>query len=237
MENIFQDILKAKSLNKKLLAILLDPDKINWNELAVLIDKINQSNATHILVGGSSVAENLTDRLVSLLKQKTRLPVVLFPGDYSQITPKADALLFLSLLSGRNPEYLIEQHIKAVPLLNKTTIEIIPTSYILIESGNPTAVARVSETTPIAQNNVQLILHTAQAGAYLGHKLTYLEAGSGAKTTVSEEIISALSCGVSTPLIVGGGIRTQQQIHTAYRAGADMVVIGTIFEENIEFFE
>jgi phosphoglycerol geranylgeranyltransferase len=237
MKSILQDILKAKSEGKKLLAILLDPDKINWDELDILIDKINQSKATHILVGGSSVAENLTDALVRQLKQKSTLPVVLFPGDYTQITPKADALLFLSLLSGRNPEYLIEQHIKAVPLLNKTTIEIIPTSYILIESGNPTAVARVSETQPIAQNNIELILHTAQAGAYLGHKLTYLEAGSGAKDAVSSEIITALSCGVSTPLIVGGGIRTQQQIDIAYRAGADMVVVGTIFEENIEFFE
>lgn len=237
MKKILQDILKAKSESKKLLAILLDPDKINWDELDILIDKINQSKATHILVGGSSVAKNLTDRLVTQLKEGSRIPVVLFPGDYTQITPKADALLFLSLLSGRNPEYLIEQHIKAVPLLNKTTIEIIPTSYILIESGNPTAVARVSNTQPIPQNKVELILHTAQAGAYLGHKLTYLEAGSGAKTVVSPEIISTLSCGVSTPLIVGGGIRTQQQIDIAYRAGADMVVVGTIFEENIEFFE
>jgi phosphoglycerol geranylgeranyltransferase len=237
MGNILQDILKAKSEGRKLLAILLDPDKINWDELDVLIDKINQSKATHILVGGSSVAENLTDALVRQLKQKSTLPVVLFPGDYTQITPKADALLFLSLLSGRNPEYLIEQHIKAVPILKKTDIEVIPTSYILIESGNPTAVARVSNTQPIPQNKVELILHTAQAGVYLGHQLIYLEAGSGAKIAVSEEILATVSHGVSTPLIVGGGIRTQEQIENAYRAGADMVVVGTIFEENIDFFE
>lgn len=237
MKHILQDILKAKSQGKKLLAILLDPDKINWDRLELLFDKVNRSKATHILVGGSSVAENLTDILVSQLKQNTRLPVVLFPGDYGQITAKADALLFLSLVSGRNPEYLITQQIKAAPILQKANIEVIPTSYILIESGNQTAVARVSNTRPIPQNNVELILHTAQAGAYLGHQLTYLEAGSGAKTTVSEEIISAISRGVSTALIVGGGIRTQKQIDQAYRAGADMVVVGTIFEENIDFFE
>lgn len=237
MKHILQDILKAKSQGKKLLAILLDPDKINWDRLELLFDKVNRSKATHILVGGSSVAENLTDILVSQLKQNTRLPVVLFPGDYGQITAKADALLFLSLVSGRNPEYLITQQIKAAPILQKANIEVIPTSYILIESGNQTAVARVSNTRPIPQNNVELILHTAQAGAYLGHQLTYLEAGSGAKTTVSEEIISAICRGVSTALIVGGGIRTQKQIDQAYRAGADMVVVGTIFEENIDFFE
>ncbi|HUH52126.1 MAG TPA: geranylgeranylglyceryl/heptaprenylglyceryl phosphate synthase [Flavobacterium sp.] len=237
MKHILQDILKAKSQGKKLLAILLDPDKINWDRLELLFDKVNRSKATHILVGGSSVAENLTDILVSQLKQNTRLPVVLFPGDYGQITAKADALLFLSLVSGRNPEYLITQQIKAAPILQKANIEVIPTSYILIESGNQTAVARVSNTRPIPQNNVELILHTAQAGAYLGHQLTYLEAGSGAKTTVSEEIISAICRGVSTALIVGGGIRTQKQIDQAYRAGADMVVVGTVFEENIDFFE
>jgi phosphoglycerol geranylgeranyltransferase len=238
MKSIYQDILSAKASGKKLLAILLDPDKIEWNSLPILIDKILSSNATHILVGGSTVAQYLTDKLVEALKEQiTQIPIVLFPGDFSQITDKADALLFLSLLSGRNPEYLIEQQLKAVPYLQATQLEIIPTSYILIDGGNQTAVARVSQTEPIPQSEVELIAHTAKAGEYLGHKLTYLEAGSGANIPVAAEIITAVSQTTTIPLIVGGGIRSQKQIDIAYQSGADMVVIGTAFEQNLDFFD
>lgn len=234
----YQDILSAKADGQKLLAILLDPDKIQWEVLGVLIQKIKKSKATHILVGGSTVALDLTDKLVEeLKKQIDHLPILLFPGDFTQITDKADALLFLSLLSGRNPEYLIEQHIKAVPVLSKMKVEVIPTSYLLIDGGKETAVARVSGTQPIPQSEVQKITHTAQAGEYLGHQLVYLEAGSGANIPVSAEIIKAVSQSITIPLIVGGGIRSQQQIERAYQSGADMVVIGTAFEENIDFFE
>lgn len=237
MKTIYQDILKAKSQGKKLLAILLDPDKIRWNELSTLLSKIKKSGATHIFVGGSTVAENLTEKLVGKLKAEVRFPIILFPGDFTQITPKADAILFLSLLSGRNPEYLIGQHIKAVPILKKTDLEIIPTSYLLIESGKQTTVARVSQTNPIDSDDIELIVNTAQAGELLGHKLTYLEAGSGAEKSVSEEIIKSVSQNLSTPLIVGGGIRSKKQMDTAYNAGADLVVVGTAFEENFDFFE
>lgn len=237
MKAIYQDILKAKSDGKKLLAILLDPDKINWNKWNVLLSKIKNSGATHIFVGGSIVAENLTEKLVEKLKSDIRLPLILFPGDFTQITSKADAILFLSLLSGRNPEYLIGQHVKAVSVLKKTDLEIIPTSYLLIESGRQTTVARVSQTLPIDKNNVDLIVDTAQAGEFLGHKLTYLEAGSGAETPVSKNIIKNVSQNLTIPLIVGGGIRTKKQMNAAYNSGADLVVIGTAFEENFDFFE
>lgn len=237
MKAIYQDILKAKSDGKKLLAILLDPDKINWNKWNVLLSKIKNSGATHIFVGGSIVAENLTEKLVKKLKSDIHLPLILFPGDFTQITSKADAILFLSLLSGRNPEYLIGQHIKAVSVLKKTDLEIIPTSYLLIESGRQTTVARVSQTLPIDKNNVDLIVDTAQAGEFLGHKLTYLEAGSGAETPVSKNIIKNVSQNLTIPLIVGGGIRTKKQMNAAYNSGADLVVIGTAFEENFDFFE
>ncbi len=237
MKTIYQDILTAKSEGKKLLAILLDPDKINRNKWSVLIAKIKNSGATHIFVGGSIVAENLTEKLVENLKREIHLPIILFPGDFTQLTTKADAVLFLSLLSGRNPEYLIGQHIKAAPLLKKTMLEVIPTSYLLIESGKQTTVARVSQTQPIDRNNINLIVNTAQAGELLGHKLTYLEAGSGAEIPVSGEIIKTVSQALSIPLIVGGGIRSKKQMETAYNSGADLVVIGTAFEENFDFFE
>lgn len=233
----YQDILNAKAAGQKLLAILLDPDKIKWDELEVLTEKLNNSLVTHIFVGGSTVQEQITDKLVEQLKKTIQLPIVLFPGDFTQITNQADAILFLSLLSGRNPEYLIGQQIKAVPFLQNTDLEVIPTSYILIDGGNQTAVARISQTQPIDQNEVELITNTAKAGEYLGHKLVYLEAGSGANIPVSTEIIKAVSQTTNIPLIVGGGIRTQKQMDLAYQSGADMVVIGTAFEENIDFFE
>lgn len=233
----YQDILNAKAAGQKLLAILLDPDKIKWDELEVLTEKLNNSLVTHIFVGGSTVQEQITDKLVEQLKKTIQLPIVLFPGDFTQITNQADAILFLSLLSGRNPEYLIGQQIKAVPFLQNTDLEVIPTSYILIDGGNQTAVARVSQTQPIDQNDVELITNTAKAGEYLGHKLVYLEAGSGANIPVSTEIIKAVSQTTNIPLIVGGGIRTQKQMDLAYQSGADVVVIGTAFEQNLDFFE
>jgi phosphoglycerol geranylgeranyltransferase len=237
MKNIYQDIVNARSEGKKLLAILLDPDKISWDELDRVMAKINNTSATHILVGGSLVEAGLTHRLVAALKPKTSLPIVLFPGDVSQLTPDADALLFLSLLSGRNPEYLIGQQVKAIPILQQMNLEVIPTSYILIDGEKQTAVARVSDTQPIPQSDANQIMHTAKAGELLGHKLVYLEAGSGALTPVSTEIIRSVSNVITIPLIVGGGIRSQAQMQAAYDSGADMVVIGTAFEQDMSFFE
>ncbi|MEN8187574.1 MAG: geranylgeranylglyceryl/heptaprenylglyceryl phosphate synthase, partial [Bacteroidota bacterium] len=156
----------------------------------------------------------------------------LFPGDYTQITDEADAILFLSLLSGRNPEYLIEQQVKSVPFLQKSNLEIIPTGYILVDGGVETAVQKVSKTQPISQENKEDIMQTACAGMYLGNKLIYLEAGSGARDPVKPEIIKSVSQSLDIPLIVGGGIRNQKQLNEAYEKGADLVVIGTAFEEN-----
>jgi putative glycerol-1-phosphate prenyltransferase len=164
------------------------------------------------------------------------LPVVLFPGNPSQISSQADAILFLSLISGRNPDYLIEHQVNAVPILQQTNLEIISTGYILIESGTITAVERVSKTTPLDRNNPKYILQTAQAGELLGNKLIYLEAGSGANYPIPKEIIKLVSQNIEIPLIVGGGIVDLQGIQKAYDAGADLVVIGTAFEKNLNFF-
>lgn len=234
---IRQQILEAKSNSQKLLAVLLDPDKIVLENLNHLIDKINESPATHIFVGGSIVQNNILEELITALKQKTILPVILFPGDPSQISPKADGILFLSLLSGRNPDYLIEYQVQAAPILKKTNLEVISTGYILIESGNETAVARVSKTKPLSRENLELVLATAQAGEMLGNQLIYLEAGSGAKQPVPTEMIELISQNIEIPVIVGGGIVDLQGIQKAYKAGADLVVIGTAFENNSRFFE
>ncbi|AWK04225.1 geranylgeranylglyceryl/heptaprenylglyceryl phosphate synthase [Flavobacterium crocinum] len=234
---IRQQILEAKNNGQKLLAVLLDPDKIVLESLEHLIEKINQSPATHIFVGGSIVQTNILEELISVLRQKTNLPVILFPGDPSQISPQADAILFLSLLSGRNPDYLIEYQVQAAPILKKTNLEVISTGYILIESGNETAVARVSKTKPLSRDNLDLVLATAQAGEMLGNQLIYLEAGSGAKQPVPLEMIELISQNIAIPVIVGGGIIDLQGIQKAYNAGADLVVIGTAFENNSHFFD
>lgn len=234
---IRQQILEAKSNGLKLLAVLLDPDKIVLENIGHLIEKINQSPATHVFVGGSIVQNNILEELITALKQKTNLPVILFPGDPSQISPKADGILFLSLLSGRNPDYLIEYQVQAAPILKKTNLEVISTGYILIESGNETAVARVSKTKPLSRENLDLVLATAQAGEMLGNQLIYLEAGSGAKQPVPTEMIELISQNIEIPVIVGGGIVDLHGIQKAYKAGADLVVIGTAFENNSHFFE
>jgi phosphoglycerol geranylgeranyltransferase len=236
MTNIYNNILKAKAKNEKLLAILLDPDKIVWDTLEHLISKINQSPATHIFIGGSLVKTTILDELIIRLKQKCKLPIVLFPGNPSQISGEADAILFLSLISGRNPDYLIEHQVNAVPILKKTNLEIISTGYILIESGSETAVERVSKTKPLDRNDINYVVQTAQAGEMSGNKLIYLEAGSGAKQAVPIEMIKKTAENLTIPLIVGGGIIALQDIQNAYAAGADIVVIGTAFEKDVDFF-
>lgn len=236
MGNLYSQIIKAKTNNQKLLAILLDPDKIVWGNLSVLISKINHSPATHIFIGGSLVKTNILEELIALIKQNCLLPIVLFPGNPSQISHKADAILFLSLISGRNPDFLIEHQVKAAPILKKTKLEIISTGYILIESGTETAVERVSKTKPLDRKDLDLVLATAQAGEMLGNKLIYLEAGSGAKQAVPLEMIALVTQNIEIPLLVGGGIVDLQGIQNAYDSGADLVIIGTAFENNNNFF-
>ncbi|MFD2551222.1 geranylgeranylglyceryl/heptaprenylglyceryl phosphate synthase [Bizionia sediminis] len=241
MTHIYQQILDAKKQNKKLLAVLIDPDKMDIALVPQFIENVNTSVATHIFVGGSEVAPHATNVLVKTIKQHTKLPVVLFPGDITQIAPSADALLFLSLISGRNAAYLIGKHVKAVPLLNNTNLEILPTGYILVAPDNHTlnkisAVQRVTGTTPICGSNIQEIANTAKAGQLLGMKLIYLEAGSGALQPISQALITTVKACITVPLIVGGGIKSVQQLQAAYQSGADLVVIGTAFETDETFF-
>ncbi|OAD90634.1 geranylgeranylglyceryl/heptaprenylglyceryl phosphate synthase [Aequorivita soesokkakensis] len=230
MEGIFyKSFLKRIDEKEKQLAILIDPDKFNSSETKSFLKKLPKKT-THLFVGGSTVANGETEATVKALKAETQLPIFLFPGDHSQITPLADALLFLTLLSGRNAEYLVGQQIKSISKLKNSPLEIISTGYILIDGGNDSAVSKVTNTEPLPQENIENIVHTALAGQFMGAKLIYLEAGSGAKFPVKPEIISEVKKAINIPLIVGGGIKTEAQKNTAYEAGADMVVMGTAFE-------
>ena len=233
MYSIYKDLTEAARSGEKLLSVLIDPDKFDEKSAETFLLKLPEK-VTHIFVGGSTVELNKTETTVQAIKAETSLPVILFPGDHSQITEAADGILFLSLISGRNPEYLIGQQLKSVSQLRNSKLEIIPTGYILIDGGNKCSVHQVSNTKPIPQTEVETIVNTALAGQFSGKKLIYLEAGSGAEVSVSEEIISAVRAALNIPLIVGGGIRTTQQMKKTYEAGADIVVIGTAFE-NGEF--
>ncbi|AMC11682.1 geranylgeranylglyceryl/heptaprenylglyceryl phosphate synthase [Lutibacter profundi] len=230
---ILTHIQKASKKGEKILAVLLDPDKSSVQEIPSILKRIEKLNAHFIFVGGSFVENGTTDLFVKKLKNYTEIPIVLFPGDYSQVSNSADALLFLSLLSGRNPEYLIEQQIKAVPYLINSSLEIIPTGYILIDGGTHSSVLKISNTTPISQKNTELVIATAVAGMYKGKQLIYLEAGSGAKNPVNSTLIKKVKHQISIPLIVGGGIKSIQQIKMAFNSGADIVVVGNAFEDNL----
>lgn len=234
--NLYQNILTSIANNQKLLAILIDPEKVTLEQLPHLISQIKNSPVTHILVGGSTFEGQNLDELIMELKRLCHLPILLFPGGFQQISAAADGILFLSLLSGRNPDYLIEHQVKSVPYLAKTKLEVIPTGYLLIESGKETAVAKVSQTQPLDRNDIEYVCQTAKAGEYLGNKLIYLEAGSGAELAVPLAMIQKVKATLSVPLIVGGGIRSKEAIENAFAAGADIVVIGTAFENDNSFF-
>ncbi|MBT8287686.1 MAG: geranylgeranylglyceryl/heptaprenylglyceryl phosphate synthase [Bacteroidia bacterium] len=230
--SLYNQIKNARSKGDKVLAILLDPDKVKHDELPGLIERINQSRASIILVGGSEVASGITETVIKIIKDYSPLPIVIFPGDLNQITPMANAILFLSLVSGRNPEYLIGKHVQAVPLLEDSGLEVISTAYILIENGRETSVERRSGTKPMSRSNPDKIVRTAKAAEYLGFKMVYLEAGSGAKHPVSANLIEQVRSKVNLPLIVGGGIKSIQEVELAFKAGADIVVVGTAVEED-----
>lgn len=236
MGEIYKQIITAKQQGKRLLAILLDPDKVEIDELEGLVEKIALSEATHIFIGGSLLFANRQDTIIALLKNKLTLPVLLFPGSASHITDLADGILFLSLISGRNPDYLIGQQVQAAPLLKKSKLEVLSTGYMLVESGKQTTVSYISGTTPIPNDKPEIALATALAGEMIGHKMIYLEAGSGALHPVPLDMIRMVSQNIDIPLIVGGGIRSKAWMDQVYEAGATLVVIGTAFERNNDFF-
>ena len=230
-KRVYDTFEEATVLGIKLLAILIDPEKFDLGGAATFLKGLPE-DTSHIFVGGSTVDPGDTQQLIETLKIYTSLPIIIFPGDYTQISDSADGLLFLSLLSGRNPEYLIGQQVKAAALLKDAPLEVIPTAYILIDGGQDSAVARVTQTQPMSTADINNIVHTAKAGALMGAKLVYLEAGSGALHPIPSTVISEVKKVLEIPLIVGGGIKTNQQKQQAYASGADLVVMGTVFEMN-----
>lgn len=227
-----KDILKSLSdRSAKKIAILIDPDKTSGSKLYEIVDYCNRYRADYILVGGSLVISNIHDTLSSI-RDRTSIPVLIFPGNVIQVSSMADGILFLSLVSGRNPDYLIGQHVVAAHALKKSGLEIIPVAYILIENGRTTSVEYMSNTVPIPADKTEIVTATALAGEMLGMKLIYLEAGSGAAKSVALGLIREVRKLSSLPLIVGGGIRNAKDASKIFNAGADMVVVGSAVEED-----
>lgn len=214
---------------KRMIAVLLDPDAYPEPQLSKVITLLAENKPDFIFVGGSHTYTSM-EKLVEKLKVHLTIPIVLFPGNVSQFTPKADALLNISLLSGRNAEYLIGQHVVSSIAIKQSGIEVIPTAYLLIDGGKTSSVEYISNTRPIPPDKTGIALSTALAGELLGMKAVYLEAGSGAIFPVPQQMIRHVKKSISVPLIVGGGIKTVQQLREAYEAGADLVVVGNAFE-------
>jgi len=230
-ENYYTQYFLSK---QKQLAILIDPDKHSDSQLQEMAKKIEKSAASLIFLG-SSLHAKAYDETVSLLKKYTQKPIILFPGNSLQITNKADAILNLSLISGRNPEFLIGEHVRSAMLLKKANLEIIPTGYMLIDGGNKSSVAYMSNTQVIPSSKTDIAVATALAGNFLGMKSIYLEAGSGALESVPNKMIQAIAKEIDIPIICGGGIKSQQEVKEKFEAGAQIVVVGTAFEENINW--
>ena len=212
-----------------MLAVLLDPDQCQGRVLASTIAVLKSNVPDFIFVGGSHTLNSI-DSLIDLLKDEVKTNIVLFPGNASQFSSNAHALLYLSLLSGRNAEFLIGQHVSSAVAIKNSGVEVIPTGYILIDGGKPTSVEYISNTRPIPQDKKEIALSTAVAAELLGMKLVYLEAGSGANNPVPAAMVEFVKAGLSLPLIVGGGIKNTSQLKDAFDAGADVVVVGNIFE-------
>ncbi len=231
---VFSNIKSRISEGRKLVAILVDPDKFGRNQFDAL--RRHEKNIDLLLVGGSFTFRQ-TDQVVETIKLAVDIPVVLFPGDVTQLSARADAMLMLSLISGRNAEFLIGNHVLAAPRILESKLETIPVGYILIDGGKRTAVSYISNTMPIPADQHDIAVATALAGKYLGLQMIYLEAGSGAAFPVDPVLVEKVKKAVKIPVIAGGGIRTTQQAVSLLKAGADIIVIGSLFENNPESIE
>lgn len=230
--HIYKDLLDAKQSGRKKFAVLIDPDKLSLAQLDQTIELAVSSSVDYFFIGGSLLVRDTIADVIALLKERCSIPLILFPGNALQVNDAADGILLLSLLSGRNPELLIGQHVIAAPLLKKSKLEILSTGYILIDGGVPTSVSYMSNTNPIPADKTDIAVCTAMAGEMLGTKLIYLEAGSGAKHAVPLEMIKSCRANIDIPLIVGGGIKNAKDALERCEAGADMIVIGNAIEKD-----
>ena len=231
-----KDIFLKFSSKTGQIAVLIDPEETNSREkLQKIVEKAEFAKIDYFFIGGSTVTRSDFQKTTSLLKELTQIPLVIFPGDHQQLSNEADALLYLSLLSGRNPEYLIGQHVKSAQEVIQLDLEVIPTAYILIDGGNHSTVAYVSQTTPIPRDKSAIALNTAIAGVLQGNKVVYFDAGSGAKHPVDVELVKLVKQQLDTVMIVGGGVSSVDKIEALKAAGTNVIVIGNKIEEDIDF--
>jgi len=228
---ILSTLEKNKASGKKMLAMLLDPDKVSLESGIEYAREAERMGVDWLMIGGSLTQDLFIQELIPSIQAEVDLPLVIFPGSPTQIVASADAIMLLSLISGRNPDFLIGRHVEAAPLLKKSPLEVIPTGYMLIESGRMTTVNYISNTLPIPRDKADIAMSTALAGELLGLKMIYMDGGSGALEAVPAEMIQRVSKELSIPLIVGGGIRSGEQAQRAWYSGADMIVVGSAFEK------
>ena len=228
----YKSLISAKDNGEKRLGVLIDPDKARLNTLDQVIDRAVEARIDYFFIGGSLILDDKLDDCLSYIKAGTNIPTILFPGSTLQVNRKADAILFLSLISGRNAELLIGKHVIVAPYLKKSGLEVVPTGYMIIDGGRPTTATYVSQTLPIPADKPEIAVCTAMAGEMLGLRTLYLDAGSGSDDPVPEGMIRAVRDAVDLPLIVGGGIRTAEQVYRSTRAGADLIVVGNALEDN-----
>jgi len=217
---------------KKQLAVPIDPDKLSQEQLENTAEIAQKAGVDFLFVGGSLMTSDHLFHCIRTLKENSSIPVILFPGNPYQISRNADALLFLSLISGRNPEMLIGMHVLSAPYIKLSGLETIPTGYMLIDSGKPTSVTYMSNSLPIPNDKKDIAACTAMAGEMLGLRTIFMDAGSGALQSIPEEMISFVKGSIEIPLIIGGGIRTAKKAHSIIEAGADIIVVGNRFEED-----
>jgi putative glycerol-1-phosphate prenyltransferase len=229
---IYKSLEERKKTGHKLFAVLIDPDKVNHSLLDELMDLSTSAHVDYFLVGGSLVISNHLDDVVKHIKDNCTIPVILFPGSPTQLSKYADALLYLSLISGRNPELLIGQHVVSAPTVRQSGLEILSTGYMVVDGGAPTTVSYISNASPIPHDKNEIAMCTAMAGEMLGMKLIYMDAGSGAKRPITESMIESVAQKIETPLIIGGGIIEPEKAYRNCKAGADVIVVGNAIEKD-----
>ncbi|MEM0992351.1 MAG: geranylgeranylglyceryl/heptaprenylglyceryl phosphate synthase [Bacteroidota bacterium] len=229
---LYESLSEAKQRGQKKFVVLIDPDKVRLGNMDKVLALAVEAEVDYFFIGGSLVVNNMLDQCILDIKAACNIPMILFPGNSFQLSYRADGVLFLSLISGRNAELLIGNHVLAAPYLKLSPLEILPTGYMLIDGGKPTTVSYISNTTPIPYAKDDIALCTAVAGEMLGLKLMFMDAGSGAHTPVSSSMIEAVSSAIQIPLIVGGGIRTPEKALENVQAGADVIVVGNAIEKD-----
>lgn len=230
--HLYDQLVAARKNGSKKLAVLIDPDSFRLQQFEHTLELAIRNKVDYFFMGGSLLLDQKMDACIQRIRTKCQIPIILFPGNTYQVHPDADAILFLSLVSGRNPDFLIGQHVVAAPYIRKSKLEVLPTAYMLIDGGSDSTVRYMSNTNPIPHAKTDIAVSTSMAAEMLGLKMIFMDAGSGAHVPVSTEMIAGVRASVQIPVIVGGGIRNAETVSEILQAGADLIVVGTAFEED-----